>query len=357
MAAIADNAYFAQHATFPGVQGSLNAPHTPWILYGGSLAGAQTAFSIKQYGGDGGILWGGIASSGTTNAQLEYPEWYDQYQRVGPQDCIGYLNGIVDNMDKVFDKKNAADVHKLKALFGLEALTDNRDFAMTVAFPLGGPMNYPTNTWQELNWNKADSSDDFWNFCNNITDMDAPKEVNAADGALTQYSNGEAWTGLGRYANYVKKYIVPLCKGGNINSSGCFGTQNESYWANVANDDSRSYLYTTCTESGGYQTAHPRGPNLLSRVMKVDYTQVSPFQHCTCSKLTSSNGVLGPSPTATITTSLPSRTPGPGTSLAATASSPTVLPILTATKMSGSGCATTRRMRRRAERPMLVTQS
>ena len=32
----------------------------PWILYGGSLAGAQTAFAVKTYGD---ILWGGIAVS------------------------------------------------------------------------------------------------------------------------------------------------------------------------------------------------------------------------------------------------------------------------------------------------------
>jgi hypothetical protein len=74
---IADNAFFAQHATFPGVnmREGMNAPGTPWILYGGSLAGAQTAFSLKTYGGAGGVLWGGIASSGTTKAKLTYPEW------------------------------------------------------------------------------------------------------------------------------------------------------------------------------------------------------------------------------------------------------------------------------------------
>src|ERR1700709_7896 len=50
LVAIADNAYFAQHATFPGVIDNLTAPGTPWILYGGSLAGAETAFSVKTYG-------------------------------------------------------------------------------------------------------------------------------------------------------------------------------------------------------------------------------------------------------------------------------------------------------------------
>lgn len=77
---IADNVFFAQHATFPGAVGneSLNSPASPWILYGGSLAGAQTAFSLHEYGFDGsgdGVLWAGIASSGTTYAKLGYPEW------------------------------------------------------------------------------------------------------------------------------------------------------------------------------------------------------------------------------------------------------------------------------------------
>jgi Serine carboxypeptidase S28 len=72
---IADNAYFAQHATFPGLTGNLSAPHALWILYGGSLSGAQTAFTVKTYGGDGGIVYGGIASSAPIHMQLDYPEW------------------------------------------------------------------------------------------------------------------------------------------------------------------------------------------------------------------------------------------------------------------------------------------
>ena len=80
VSAISDNAYFAQHAKFPDVPGvddqtSLNSPDSPWILYGGSLAGAETAFSLHEYGGNGGILWAGIAASGTTKALLEYPQW------------------------------------------------------------------------------------------------------------------------------------------------------------------------------------------------------------------------------------------------------------------------------------------
>jgi hypothetical protein len=70
---IADNQYFAAHVRFPGINEDLTAPKTPWILYGGSLAGAETAFSVKMYGD---TLYAGIASSAPVKAVLGYPEWY-----------------------------------------------------------------------------------------------------------------------------------------------------------------------------------------------------------------------------------------------------------------------------------------
>jgi hypothetical protein len=70
--AIADNRYFAQHATFPGVSENLTAPATPWILYGGSLAGGQTAYSLVAHGD---VLFGGIAASAPAQPVLGYPEW------------------------------------------------------------------------------------------------------------------------------------------------------------------------------------------------------------------------------------------------------------------------------------------
>ncbi|KAK3070034.1 hypothetical protein LTR53_011154 [Teratosphaeriaceae sp. CCFEE 6253] len=269
---IADNAYFAQHATFPGVNATLTAPHAPWILYGGSLAGAQTAFSLKTYGGDGGVLWAGIGSSATTKAKLAYTEWYDPIQKYAPQDCVGSLNAIVDKIDQVFATGNATAIRQMKSVFDLEALTDNRDFAMTIAFPLGGPMNYPTNTWQEIIWGD-NGSQDFWLFCTNVTNLDAPENITQVDYALSQYTGGEPWPNLGNYANYIKQYLIPICDGAPIDSTACFGTQNISYYADTANSGNRAYLYSTCTEAGIYQAAPPHGPSLISRVLQVNYTQ------------------------------------------------------------------------------------
>ena len=267
---IADNAYFAAHATFPGIEGNISAPGTPWILYGGSLAGAQTAFSIKAYGD---LLYGGIASSAVIHAVLTYPEWYAPIQKFAPQDCVTSINNIINKFDKLVATNNTEAIHDFKALFGLELLTDNRDFAMTIAFPIGGPMNYPINTWQELNWDSTYGSQDFFEFCNNVTNLDAPKNVTAVDTVLSKYSNGEPWTNLGNYAEYVKATLLPLCEGVPIDSTSCFGTQNETFYADPTNSLSRSYLYSTCTEQGVYQVAPASGPSLISRVLQIDYTQ------------------------------------------------------------------------------------
>lgn len=129
---IADNAYFAQHATFPNMTGgdNLTADGTPWILYGGSLAGAQTAFSLVAYEG---LLWGGIAASGVTHPVLAYPEWYNPIQNNGPSDCVYRINAIIDNMDYLIDNNITDGIQELKEIFGLGSLSDLRDFAMTVS--------------------------------------------------------------------------------------------------------------------------------------------------------------------------------------------------------------------------------
>ncbi|KPI34765.1 putative serine protease K12H4.7 [Cyphellophora attinorum] len=274
---IADNAYFAQRATFPNVTGNLTAPNTPWILYGGSLAGAETAFSIVEYGGSGEkILYGGIASSAVVHAVHAYPQWYDPIQKLGPQDCIGRINDIVDSYDALVEANNTAAIQQLKELFGLQDLESDLDFAYTIALPIGGPDNYPLGTWQELNWNKSVSDPQWWYFCGNVTDDNAPANVTAGDSLLANYTDGKTLPGLGAYAAYFQQVYLPLCESGRYGSTdpGCFGTQNESYWNDTTPSTSRSYTYSTCTELGAYQQGQPEGkPSLLSRSITTSFTQ------------------------------------------------------------------------------------
>ena len=133
---------------------------------------------------------------------------------------------------------------------------------------------------QELNWYPAYDHRDFFDFCNNVTDQNAPANITAVDTQLSNYTNGQPWTGLGGYAEYVKNVVVSACPSEDlIDTTQCFSTQNKTYWADTTNSVLRSYLYTTCTEQGAYQAApyDPNQPSLLSRVVQVDYTQ----QWCT----------------------------------------------------------------------------
>lgn len=46
-----------------------------------------------------------------------------------------------------------------------------------------------------------------------------------------------------------------------------------TFWQDLVDSGTRSYLYSTCLEAGLYQAAHQDGKSLISRVMNADYTQ------------------------------------------------------------------------------------
>jgi hypothetical protein len=64
--AMADEAFFAQHINYPGMEsyGDLSSNTTAYISYGGSYAGAFSAFLRVQYPD---VFWGSISSSGVVS--------------------------------------------------------------------------------------------------------------------------------------------------------------------------------------------------------------------------------------------------------------------------------------------------
>jgi hypothetical protein len=116
------------------------------------------------------------------------------------QDCVARINNIIDKLDTLIARNQTAAIKQFKALFGLEVLTDHRDFASAIVDPIGNPGTYFSNTWQELNWNSTYGSRDFFNFCGNVTDIDAPDEIAKVDYVMSNYTKGEPWIGLGGYA-------------------------------------------------------------------------------------------------------------------------------------------------------------
>jgi len=79
--AMADEAYFAQNIVFPGLENlTLTSNTTAYLSYGGSYAGAFSAFLRVQYPD---IFWGSISSSGVTEAIIDYSEYYYPIAKYG----------------------------------------------------------------------------------------------------------------------------------------------------------------------------------------------------------------------------------------------------------------------------------
>ncbi|KAF1831398.1 peptidase S28 [Decorospora gaudefroyi] len=156
--ALADVDYFARNVQFEGIDASLTAPSTPWIVYGGSYAGAQAAFLRVVYPE---TFWGAISSSGVTTAIYDYWEYLEPARLYGPPDCIKNTQLLIDVVDGILVRQNdTALTQSLKDAFGLGDITDDRDFANQ----LGGVFGL-----QSTNWDPDESSSSFFKYCQKIT--------------------------------------------------------------------------------------------------------------------------------------------------------------------------------------------
>jgi hypothetical protein len=121
--ALADEAYFARHVVFKGLEDrNLTAPNVAYIGYGGSYAGAFNAFLRKLYPD---VFWGAISSSGVTEAIVDYWQYYEPIRVYGPPDCVAThqkLTHVVDNV-LIGKKDDSKAIQRLKDVFGLGNLS------------------------------------------------------------------------------------------------------------------------------------------------------------------------------------------------------------------------------------------
>ncbi|GKT97046.1 serine carboxypeptidase S28 [Colletotrichum tofieldiae] len=161
--ALADTAYLAKHIIFPGKLAELNltAPGTPWIVYGGSYAGAFVAFLRKVYPD---VFWGAISSSGVTAAVVDFWEYYEAARLYSPEGCAETtqkLTHVVDNILLQKGNTTEEDILTLKTAFGLGNITEPVDFASTIRGGIGG--------LQGRNWDPAIDNRAFLRYCGNMT--------------------------------------------------------------------------------------------------------------------------------------------------------------------------------------------
>lgn len=157
--AVADTAYFAQHVQFPGFENvDLTAPKTPWIIYGGSYAGAFAAFTRKLYPD---AFWGAISSSGVTEAVYDYWAYNEAARLYTPGDCGPVMANATKVVDTALFSQDSSKASTIKQLFRVSDSTSNADFGSTIS--------PPSYAMQSESWVKGESDNTMQRYCKTIT--------------------------------------------------------------------------------------------------------------------------------------------------------------------------------------------
>ncbi|GHJ84782.1 hypothetical protein NliqN6_1184 [Naganishia liquefaciens] len=298
--ALLDTVRFIQHLDLgfldSRLHGKTGSGDRPWIAYGGSYAGAMTAFLVKGWGANGTmvdhippehpavkyptratvhgntrpLVWGGIASSAVTHAQISFPEYFEAIRQAGPKKCMRTLEQTVEAIDRGLEAAGGRWKGIIKGLFGLEGLKSDADFAEVISSVLG--------SWQARNWDPAVGSLEFYRFCDILTAGLASSED--ADGDLATFhipgSPARVPAAVMNYAGYVRDHIVSECPAGadgRRDVEACFGSSDvEKYRKTGLEQKWRLWLFQVCENWGYFMPAPLEGPRIVSKLLTLEHT-------------------------------------------------------------------------------------
>ncbi|EFX03631.1 extracelular serine peptidase [Grosmannia clavigera kw1407] len=294
--ALADTAYFARHVRFPGLAHTTPGSDAPWIIYGGSYAGAFAAFARILYPD---VFWGAISSSGVTVAIYDYWQYFEAQRLFSPPACVNTTQTLIHAVDQILrpagkqQRRHANQqplralqdelgeltsdhVTTLKTLFNLANVTHDDDFAALLSEGLAG--------WQDTNWDPAVSSPSFGWYCGNVTadtllfpELEASRSVATTLLAATTYSHEAATLAdaLLNFAGWVRATFQ--CADGRTQDQ-CFSNRNATFYRqDDLSQHWRAWPYQYCTQ-WGYLATGSGVPNdrlpLISRLLDLEYLSI-----------------------------------------------------------------------------------
>ncbi|KAE8371052.1 serine carboxypeptidase S28-domain-containing protein [Aspergillus bertholletiae] len=270
--ALADYAYFASHAVFPGLEHvNLTSKTTPWIAYGGSYAGAFVAFLRKLYPD---VYWGAVSSSGVTEAIIDYWQYYEPIRKFGPSDCIWATQTFIDVVDRILidhaDNKTLAQ--ELKSSVGVNPDMDDVSFVSLLSYGL--------DSFQSRNWDSNIGSSFFRTYCDNITSSDVlypdteairPTVQELIDVAGYDISNSS-------FVNGFLNHIGFLSHSGLNDEIAETEQSAASSSKSLPKSDGTSWEYQVCTEWGYFMSGASVPKDIMPLISRVmDVASVSTF--------------------------------------------------------------------------------
>ncbi|RFU81269.1 serine carboxypeptidase s28 [Trichoderma arundinaceum] len=277
--ALADTAYFAKNIEFPGLEHlDLTASGTPWIIYGGSYAGAFAAFTRKLYPD---VYWGGISSSGVTAAVEDLWQYFEAARQYAPGDCGPTTQKITHIVDSVLFGGDSDKVRKFKEIFGLGDLEDD-EFATTITRGLYG--------LQSTNWDPEEDVASLGIYCAVITSNvqlfsstthlipTVRSLVNQAGfAAQGEVLSARLLNYIGYVRDYVKNDLKSGCKGKSVLE--CFSSRYTPNDSSLNAGWLRSWSYQVCTQWGYFVTGSGTPKDQLPMISRA-ITLESASSHC-----------------------------------------------------------------------------
>ncbi|KAK7014785.1 hypothetical protein VNI00_019258 [Paramarasmius palmivorus] len=251
--AMNDLVYFAKNVKLPMPGGDQVPPNkVPWILVGGSYAGALTAWTMAK---NPGIFWAGYSSSGVVQPIINFWQYFEPIRQNMPQNCSADVERVISLIDEKFANGTQAEIKAIKTNFGLQALEYADDVASA----------RPISRWQDLQPDPEYSNSTFFEFC------DALEVKDGVQAASSGWGLQHAYDAMGLY--FRKVYIKKMC--GNADVKTCLNTHNTTSTDSSLDNWNRSWLWIVCNEVGWYQTGPPKGaPAIVSRLVSEEYNQV-----------------------------------------------------------------------------------
>ncbi|KAF8743831.1 hypothetical protein AX14_000237 [Amanita brunnescens Koide BX004] len=252
--AIDDLVYFVYNVNLPMPGGeSLSPSYAPWILVGGSYAGALTSWTMVN---KPNVFWAGYASSAVVEAILDFWQYFEPIREHMPQNCSADVQAVVQYVDQVFTSGDSQKTQEIKDLFGMDNVTHSDDAS--------GALRNNLWDWQSLQPSSGPGAA-FFKFCD---------ALEVKNGESAPASGWGAQHAVSAWGNYFKgNYTKTLC--GNQTVLECVGTYNasQSIWTNTTIDNpNRSWMWIVCNQVGYLQDcAPPSFPTLVSRLIQPPY--------------------------------------------------------------------------------------
>ncbi|OAD79741.1 hypothetical protein PHYBLDRAFT_179228 [Phycomyces blakesleeanus NRRL 1555(-)] len=234
--ALEDMASMIKHLKFSSIDLD---PNTKWIVYGGSYSGNLAAWMRLKYPE---LVFAAVPSSAPVQMSYNFYEYFNAVQRYAPPNCTHAIRSVVRHVDLALLSPFPGPRRRIKALFGLEDLEHDDDFAEVLTFPLG--------LWQAM----QPDINPFGEFCE-LFELTEPKDHLAVYGA------------------YIKAIIDLACDGLSVNE--CLDTHDpRSIMYTDLKSEARPWMWQVCTEYAYWQTAAPLWESsIVSRHLSTSWYQ------------------------------------------------------------------------------------